>query len=139
MKSIVLSLFRLKDPHRSRNPGPTTDRASGGNMARLFWFLLIAAFAAMLVMGASWAVAYNSVGGLLGSPPPEMGKQSTSIQWQGLSQLREHPPVWRFAFAPTRIPGAAAVRIYVNPWGKIVSTEPADLEAKLRACRRSPY
>jgi hypothetical protein len=104
-------------------------------MARLFWLLLIAAFAAMLVAAASWAVAYNSVGDLLGAPPPQMGTQSTSIQWRGM----EHPPVWRFAFAPTLIPGASAVRIYVNPWGRIVSTEPADLETKLKAFRHTPY
>jgi hypothetical protein len=47
--------------------------------------------------------------------------------------------VWRFAFSPTVIPGAPVVRIYVNPWGKIVQTDPADLEEKLRAFRRSPY
>ena len=108
-------------------------------MARLVWFLLIAAFVAALVMGASWALAYNSVGTLLGAPPPQMGTQSTSIRWHGMSHLREQPPVWRFAFAPTRIPGASAVRIYVNPWGRIVATEPVDLEAKLRAFRRTPY
>ncbi len=108
-------------------------------MARLFWLLLIAAFVAMLVGGASWAIAYNSVGTMLGAPPPRMGTQSTSIQWHGLSGLREQPPVWRFAFAPTAIPGAASVRIYVNPWGGIVSTEPADLEARLQAFRRRPY
>ena len=108
-------------------------------MARLFWLLLIAAFAAMLVGGASWAIGYNSVGDLLGAPPPQMGTQSTSIRWQGMSHLREHPPVWRFAFAPTVIPGASAVRIYVNPWGKIVSTEPGDLEARLSAFRRPTY
>ena len=108
-------------------------------MARLFWFLLIAAFVVMLVMGVSWAVAYNSVGTLLGSPPPEMGTQSTSIQWHGLAELREHPPVWRFAFEPTRIPGATTVRIYVNPWGEVVQTEPADLDEKLQAFRQTPY
>ncbi len=108
-------------------------------MARLFWFLLVAAFVGLLVSGASWAIAYNSVGTLLGSPPPQMGTQSTSVQWHGLSDLREHPPVWRFAFAPTRIPGAAAVRIYVDPVGRIVGTEPPDLEARLRAFRRTPY
>lgn len=108
-------------------------------MARLFWFLLIAAFVALLLMGASWAIAYNSVGGLLGAPPPQMGTQHTSIQWNGLTDLRKEPPVWRFAFAPTRIPGASSVRIYVNLWGKIVQTEPADLDAKLRAFRRTPY
>lgn len=104
-------------------------------MARLFWLLIVAGLAAMLITGASWAIAYNSVGTLLGAPPPQMGTQSTSIQWHGLSHSGEHVPVWRFAFAPTRIPGARAVRIYVNPWGRIVQTEPPDLDAKLQAFR----
>ncbi len=108
-------------------------------MARLFWLLLLATFVALLVTGVSWAVAYNSVGTLLGAPPPQMGTQHTSIQWHGVTDLRKDPPMWRFAFAPTLIPGASAVRIYVNPWGKIVQTEPADLEAKLQAFRRSPF
>jgi hypothetical protein len=108
-------------------------------MARLFWLLLIAGFVALLVTGVSWTIAYNSVGDVLGSPPPEMGDQNTTIQWHGLSRLREDPPVWRFAFGPTRIPGASRVWIYVNPWGKVVKTEPADLDAKLRAFRRPLY
>lgn len=108
-------------------------------MARLFWILLMLALAAALAIGASWAVAYNSVGTLLGSPPPQMGNRHTSIRWYGLSRLREHPPRWRFAFAPTVIPGASTVRIYVNPWGRIVSTEPGDLKAKLAAFRRTGY
>ncbi|MDQ3207333.1 MAG: hypothetical protein M3Q37_01885 [Gemmatimonadota bacterium] len=108
-------------------------------MARIFWYLLMAGFVALVVAGVSWAVAYNTVGGLLGAPPPEMGTQHTSIEWQGLSQLPEHPPLWRFAFAPTRIPGATSVRIYVNPWGKITHTEPPDLDAKLEAFRRPRY
>lgn len=108
-------------------------------MARLFWLLLLAASVALLATGVSWAVAYNSVGTLLGSPPPQMGTQNTSIQWHGLTDPRKDPPVWRFAFSPTLIPGARVVRIYVNPWGKIVQTDPVDLEEKLRAFRRTPY
>lgn len=108
-------------------------------MARLFWLLLILAFVVLLVTGASWAVAYNSVGTLLGAPPPKMGTQHTSIRWADLSRLHERPPVWRFAFGPTVIPGASTVRIYVNPWGRIVATEPEDLEARLVAFRRTGY
>jgi hypothetical protein len=108
-------------------------------MARLFWFLLIAAFVGLLATAVSWAFAYNSVATLLGAPPPQMGTQHTSIRWHSLSQLRERPPEWRFAFAPTVIPGASSVRIYVNPWGRIVETEPKDLEAKLVAFRRTGY
>jgi hypothetical protein len=108
-------------------------------MARLFWLVLMLAFVGALLAGASWAVAYNSVGGFLGAPPPQMGTQHTSIQWHGFSQLREHPPEWRFSYGPTVIPGASTVRIYVNPWGRIVATEPRDLEARLVAFRRPAY
>ena len=48
-------------------------------MARLFWLTVMAAFAAALLAGASWAGAFLAVGTLLGSPPPEMGTQSTSF------------------------------------------------------------
>ncbi|HEY3011906.1 MAG TPA: hypothetical protein VGJ36_04105 [Gemmatimonadales bacterium] len=108
-------------------------------MARLFWLLLILAFVGALLMGTSWAVAYYRVGDLLGAPPPQMGTQSTSIEWHGLSRLREYPPMWRFAFAPTVIPGASTVRIYVSPWGQVVSTEPPDLEARVKAFHNTGY
>ncbi|HEY6210366.1 MAG TPA: hypothetical protein VIW28_15000 [Gemmatimonadales bacterium] len=106
-------------------------------MARLFWLTLVAAFAAALLAGASWAGAFMAVGTLLGSPPPELGTQSTTFLWQGMARLPGHPRVWRFAFGPTQIPGAPTVRIYVTPLGRVVQTEPADLEARLKALR--PY
>jgi hypothetical protein len=108
-------------------------------MARLFWIVLMLALVAALLLGTSWVAAYNSVGTLLGAPPPKMGTQHTSIRWHGLSRLREHPPEWRFAFGPTVIPGASTVRIYVNPWGRIVATEPPDLATRLAAFRRTGY
>src|SRR2546422_4312775 len=70
-------------------------------MARLFWLTVMAAFAAALLAGASWAGAFLAVGTLLGSPPPEMGTQSTTFLWGGMPQLPDHPRVWRFTFAPT--------------------------------------
>ena len=106
-------------------------------MARLFWLALIAGFVGLLLTGVSWAAAYTSVGTLLGAPPPKMGTQSTSIEWHGFSDLREHPPLWHFAFAPTVIPGAPNVSIFVDPLGHIVATEPSDLEARLTAFRRT--
>jgi hypothetical protein len=110
-------------------------------MARLFWLILVLAFVGLLFTGVSWAAAFTTVGTFLGAPPPQMGSQSTTIEWQwhGISQLREHPPRWRFAFAPTVIPGASTVRIYLNPLGHIIATEPADLEERLVAFRRTPY
>jgi hypothetical protein len=111
------------------------------NVARLVWLILILAFVAALVTGASWAAAYSTVGQLLGAPPPRMGTQSTSIEWRwrGLTKLRDHPPVWRFVYAPTAIPGASRVRIDVSPLGKIVSTDPGDLPERLKAFHNTGY
>ena len=106
-------------------------------MARLFWWTIMAAFAAALLAGASWAAAFYAVGDLLGSPPPAMGTQTTTFLWSGMPQLPGNPRVWRFAFGPTQIPGAPTVRIYVTPLGRVVETEPANLAALLKAFR--PY
>jgi hypothetical protein len=108
-------------------------------VARLFWLVLILAFFGALATGASWAAAYTSVGKLLGAPPPRMGTQTTSFLWRDLPKLREHPALWRFAFSPTAIPGATTVRIYVGPWGRVVSTEPGDLADRLVAFHRTGY
>jgi hypothetical protein len=108
-------------------------------VARLFWLVLVLGLVGLLFTAASWAAAFNSIGTLLGAPPPKMGTQSTAIEWEGFSSIREHPPLWRFAFEPTVIPGAPNVRIYVDPLGHIVSTEPADLKQRLTAFRRPMY
>jgi hypothetical protein len=108
-------------------------------MARVFWLLVMFAFGAALVAGASWALAYSSVDTLLGSPPPQMGTQSTTFLWDGLPRAPGHPRVWRFAFAPTLIPGAPSVRIYVSPTGRVVQTEPANLPELLNDFRRKGY
>lgn len=106
-------------------------------MLRLFWWTVLAAFAAAVLVGASWVGASMAVGSLLGSPPPEMGHESTRFLWHGLPNVPGHPRVWRFAYGPTMIPGAPSVRIYVTPLGRVVETEPANLEALLKAFRPS--
>ena len=109
-------------------------------MARLFWLVAILSFVGLLFTGASWAAAFTTVGTYLGAPPPQMGSQSTSIQWPGVEDLKNHhPPLWRFAWGPTVIPGAPSVRIYVDPLGHIVSKEPRDLDDRLAAFRRPMY
>jgi hypothetical protein len=108
-------------------------------MARLFWFVVIVGFFGALAIGASWAAAYSSMGTLLGAPPPRMGNQTTTFLWRDLPKLREHPAIWRFAFSPTAIPGASTVRISVDHWGHIVSTEPGDLADRLVAFHRTGY
>ncbi len=108
-------------------------------MARLIWWTMILGVGAALLVGASWAAAYTSVGRLLGAPPPVMGKQTTTLLWQGARQLRGHPRAWRFAFGPTVIPGAPSVLIYVAPTGRILRTEPADLPTRLSSFHNTGY
>jgi hypothetical protein len=108
-------------------------------MARLFWLILVLAFVAALLAGASWAVAYNTVGTILGAPPPKMGTQTTRLLWNGMPPQEKHPLLWRFAFGPTVIPGATRVAIYVGPTGQVIRTEPADLDARLLAFHRTGY
>ncbi|MGH7703350.1 MAG: hypothetical protein ACREMO_09670 [Gemmatimonadales bacterium] len=108
-------------------------------MARLFWLICMLAFGAALLAGASWAAAYHGMGTLLGAPPPQMGRQTTTFLWHGSPKLPGHPRVWSFAFGPTRIPGTPNVRIYVTPIGHVVQTEPADLAARIYAFHHPPY
>src|SRR5207247_10962450 len=105
-------------------------------VAVLFRWTPIVAFGAALRRAASLAAAFLSVGDLLGATPPELGKQSTDLLWQGAPELPGHPRVWRFAFGPTRIPGAPTVRIYVTPLGHLVKTEPADLAERVKLMER---
>ncbi len=88
-------------------------------MSRLIGFTFILALAAALVVGGSWALAYNGVATLLGDPPPQMGIQTTTFLWDGLTQMEGAPRVWCFAYYPTLIPGAQSVRIYVTPMGRV--------------------
>lgn len=100
-------------------------------MARLLWYLLIAAFVGTLLVGASYAAAYTAIGTLLGAPPPKMGNRTVELLWKGAPELPQHPRVWRFAFGPTLIPGARNVTIYVTLTGKLVQTVPENLPARL--------
>ena len=108
-------------------------------MARLIWFTLMVAIAAAVVAGVSWGLAYNGVATLLGDPPPEMGRQTTTFLWDGLPDVEGHPRVWSFAYSPTRIPGAPDVRVYVSPIGHVVETEPADLPTRVKLLHATGY
>ena len=108
-------------------------------MSRLIGLLLILTLAAALAVGGSWALAYNGVATLLGDPPPQMGIQTTTFLWDGLTQLEGAPRVWSFAYYPTLIPGAQSVRVYVSPMGRVLLTEPADLAARVKKVHATGY
>jgi hypothetical protein len=108
-------------------------------MARLFWLLIMVGLVGALLIGVSWVAAYSTIGNLLGAPPPQMGTQTTTLLWRSLPKVHQNPPVWLFAYGPTVIPGATTARIYVGPWGRLVRTDPADLETRITAFRRPKY
>src|SRR5207245_8884644 len=93
---------------------------------------------ASLLSVASCAFANSAVAAVVASPAPAMGSPTTTLLWQGAPELPGHPRVWRFAFGPTRIPGAPTVRIYVTPLGHLVETQPADLEARVKTLHPLP-
>ena len=105
-------------------------------ISRLFWYLVMLALAAGVVLGASWAIAFNTVGTLLGAPPPRMGHQQTRIIWADPRKTPTQPYIWRYSFEPSVIPGAPSVEIDLSPLGRIVNTFPPDLEGRLKAFRR---
>ena len=100
-------------------------------MARLLWYLAIAACIGALLIGASYVAAYSAVGTMLGAPPPKMGKRSQELLWKGDPELPGRPRVWKFTFGPTMIPGARTVTIRIDLMGKVVQVDPSDLRGRL--------
>ena len=102
-----------------------------GLVTRLFFKLVMVAVACGVAVLVSWGLASNSVAGVLGDPPPDMGNTATALLWKG-SQLPGHPRAWRFTFGPTRVPNTPTARIYVGLLGGVLRIEPDDLPARLK-------
>jgi hypothetical protein len=102
-------------------------------MTRLFWYAMMLVGALAVAAVISWIIAYTTVNDLLGAPPPEMGTQTTTFLWKGMPRRADHAKAWRFAFKPTRIPGASSVVIYVSPLGQLYQTDPSDLASRVKA------
>jgi len=108
-------------------------------VARLVWLIFMSAVVGALLAAASFGVAYLEVGDVLGAPPPDMGKRSVAFLWDGMPGRRDHPRAWRFAFGPTRIPGAPSVTIYVSPTGKLIQASPSDLPERIKEFHNTGY
>ena len=108
-------------------------------MAGLIKLVLLLVVIGLLMVGVSWGFAYSAVGDVLGNPPPVMGTQRTTLLWRGAAGLPGHPRAWRFTYGPTRVPGAAAVRIYVSLTGRVLLTEPADLSTRVMELHMKSY
>ncbi|MSR07818.1 MAG: hypothetical protein EXR93_12260 [Gemmatimonadetes bacterium] len=103
-----------------------------GLVTRVFYKLLAAAAVLSLSIPISWALASNAVAGLLGSPPPEMGKQQTTFLWDGAAAVKGRPKAWRFTYTGTHIPATPTVRFYVSPLGKVLRAEPPDVALRIK-------
>jgi hypothetical protein len=108
-------------------------------MARLVWLVFMTAIIGALLAGASFGVAYLAVGDALGAPPPDMGKRSVNFLWDGMPKRKDHPKAWKFAFGPTRLPGATNVTIYVSPTGKLLQADPDNLPELIKAFHNTGY
>ena len=108
-------------------------------MTRLFWYAVMLALLLGAAAGVSWIIAYNTVNGVLGSPPPQMGNQTTTFLWDGMPRDPARTRAWRFAFGPTLVPGAPKVTIFVSPVGKLLRIEPADLPARLKVMQSKGF
>jgi len=105
--------------------------------SRLFFRLIVVVMVAGVVAGISWAVASNTVAGVLGSPPPEMGNSATTFLYKGVTSIKGLPKAWRFTYFGTHIPGTPNVRFYVSPLGKLLKVEPPDLADRLKLWQKS--
>ena len=54
-------------------------------MTRLFWYAMMLALVLAAAAGVSWVLAYYTVNGVLGSPPPQKSSIKSNIS------CREHP------------------------------------------------
>lgn len=110
-----------------------------GLVTRLFFRAGMVAAACGVVAFISWAMASNTVAGVLGSPPPEMGDGQTTFLWDGAAQVTGRPRAWRFTYVRTQIPATPTVRFYVSPLGKLLRTEPADLGLRIKVWRQKGF
>jgi hypothetical protein len=101
-------------------------------MIRLFKWLFVLAFVAGLAAAGSYAGARFTAGRLLGTEPPVSGR-TIQFAYKGVETLPGKPRAWVFTYTQSRLPGVRTVTIYVSPTGKLITTRPRDLAARLDA------
>lgn len=105
-------------------------------MAKLFKVVAVLALVAGLLTAASYLGARARAGGLLGSNPP-VGNRSIDFAFSGVASVRGNPRAWVFTYRSSQLPGVSGIRIYISPTGKLLGTEPPDLERRLEAYERA--
>lgn len=105
-------------------------------MSRAFkWLLLLVAAAAGFAL-YSYLGARFTAGRVVGSNPP-MSERTITFAFEGVAELPGQPRAWVIAYRRSRLPGVRQVRIYVSPAGRLIDTQPRDLDVRLDAWERS--
>ena len=110
-------------------------------MTRMFWYAVMLALVLGAAAGVSWIIAYNTVNGVLGSPPPQMGNQTTTFLWDGIPRDPARTRACRFAFGHDRHWArchASRCQIAVKTAVGITRCNFADQRQVERSERRSP-
>ena len=105
-------------------------------MRRLIKWIIVLAMIGGLAYGASYVGARAAAGKLLGPEPPLTGR-SVAFAFKGVQDMTDTPRLWVFTYTRSQLPGVSRAVIYVSPTGKIVRTEPANLEALVDAWEKA--
>lgn len=105
-------------------------------MAKLLKLLAVLALIVGLLTAASYLGARATAGGVLGPNPP-VGERSIDFAFGGVSNLRGNPRAWVFTYRTSRLPDVSGVRVYVSPTGKLLGTDPPNLEQRLETYERA--
>ena len=105
-------------------------------MVRLFKWLMMLGTLAGVLAGMSYVGARATAGKLLGIDSP-LSNRTVEFAFVGVTGLRANPRAWVFTFRSSELPGVARAQIYISPTGKLLATQPADLELRLERLARS--
>jgi hypothetical protein len=106
-------------------------------MGKIIKMLVILGFIAALLYAGSYAGARATVGKFLGAPSPEMGARTARLAFDGIKEIPSRPRAWEFNYSRIAVYGNRPGKIFVTLKGKIISTIPRDLEARLAAWRKA--
>lgn len=83
----------------------------------------------------SYAGARARAGMILGTDLPDLGPREIRFAFEGATELPDKPLAWIVSYERTTLQGLPAFRIFISPFGKVIATQPTDLERRLEAYR----
>lgn len=101
-------------------------------MRRFLKYLLGLLVIAGVLIGTSYVGARARAATFLGSPLPELGPREVTFAFGGLQEFAGAPRAWIFNYGPGRLPNTPYFQIYIALTGRLVGTEPRDLQTRLR-------